>query len=125
MLVAQLTHKALQQHHQATIFMADAVAANTLSDYLWQVQPTSFMANACAGTAEATHTPVVLDWQAHTIFQDDILINLEAAQPSFFSRFKRLIEVVGLDEEDKAAARKRFMFYRDRGYTIQSVDLLK
>lgn len=125
MLVAHLLHKALQQHRQATVFLADEAVATRLSDYLWQAQPSSFIAHVCAGDALAPHTPVVLDWQAKSIFQDDILLNLQTAQPSFFSRFKRLIEVVGLDEADKAEARKRYAFYRDRGYTIQSVDLSK
>lgn len=125
MLVAQLLHKALQQHRMATVFVADEAAASQLSAYLWQAQPSSFIANVCAEDALASQTPVVLDWQAKTIFQDDILINLQAAQPSFFSRFKRLIEIVGLEEADKAEARKRYAFYRDRGYTIKSVDLSK
>ena len=124
-LVAQLLHKALQQHRDTTVFMADATAAASFSDYLWRAQPETFIANACAGDALAANAPVVLDWQAHTIFQDDVLINLQPSQPGFFSRFKRLIEVVGMEEEDKAEARKRYAFYRDRGYTIKSVDLLK
>ena len=41
---------------------------------------------------------------------------------NFFSRFRRLIEIVGADEVDKAQARIRYKFYRDRGYEIKSYD---
>jgi len=32
------------------------------------------------------------------------------------------VELVGTDEEDKALARQRFKFYRDRGYEIKHSD---
>jgi DNA polymerase-3 subunit chi len=40
-----------------------------------------------------------------------------------FSRFQRLVEIVGRDDEDREAARARFRFYRDRGYEIVNHDL--
>jgi DNA polymerase-3 subunit chi len=54
---------------------------------------------------------------------DDILLNLRQDQPAFFSRFQRLIEIVGMDDADKAAARVRYKFYRDRGYEIRQHDM--
>jgi DNA polymerase-3 subunit chi len=54
--------------------------------------------------------------------QDDMLINLTANEPSIFSRFTQLVELVGDEEQDKLAARARFKFYRDRGYEIKSID---
>ena len=57
--------------------------------------------------------------------KDEVLINLRAEWPPFFSRFQRLIEIVSLDEQDRGQARERFKFYRDRGYAIQSHDLSK
>jgi DNA polymerase III subunit chi len=53
------------------------------------------------------------------------LINLTQKEPSFFSRFTQLIELVTNDEQDKVAARARFKFYRDRGYEIKSIDCVQ
>ena len=50
------------------------------------------------------------------------MVNFAADVPVFFSRFLRVIEMVGLDEVDKIAARKRFKFYRDQGYEIKTLD---
>jgi len=54
-----------------------------------------------------------------------VLLNLRPEWPPFFSRFQRLIEIVSLDEQDRADARERFRFYRDRGYEIRTHDLSK
>lgn len=124
-LLAQLLQKALSQHRKATVFVENADLANGLSASLWQQNQPFFLANALATDANASITPIVIDWQPHTVFQDDILFNFQPSQLTFFSRFKQLVEMVGLDEEDKSAARQRFSFYRDRGYEIKHVDMLK
>jgi DNA polymerase-3 subunit chi len=53
----------------------------------------------------------------------DVLLNLSSEWPPFFSTFERLLEIVAADEEDKAAARKRYSFYRERGYDINVNDI--
>ena len=65
-----------------------------------------------------------MDWQTDNLVHDDVLINLQQSQSTIFSRFKRLIEIVGADESDKVLARVRYKFYRDRGYEIRSYDAL-
>jgi len=45
--------------------------------------------------------------------------------PSYFSRFRRVVEIVTRDSDDRALARDRFRFYRDRGYEITTHDLGK
>jgi len=54
-----------------------------------------------------------------------VLLNLDDAPPPFFTRFTRLLEVVSTEENDRAKARERFGFYRDRGYAINNYDLSK
>ena len=54
---------------------------------------------------------------------EDILINLREDTPACFSRFGRLLEVLGGDTAALQAARERFRFYRDRGYPLQHHDL--
>jgi DNA polymerase-3 subunit chi len=78
--------------------------------------------NYLATDALASAAPIVVDWQGEKLFHDEVLVNLQHSQPLFFSRFRRLIEIVGVDEADKADARVRYKFYRDRGYEIKSYD---
>ena len=105
------------------VFTADEEAAGKLEHFLWTQPPTGFLPHCRSGDALAAVTPVVIDWQGEQLVHDDVLINLQGQHPPFFSRFRRLIEIVGVDEEDKAWARARYRFYRDRGYEIKSFDV--
>ena len=62
---------------------------------------------------------------AMSLHQHTVLLNLDDAPPPFFTRFTRLLEVVSTEEDDRAKARERFGFYRDRGYAINNYDLSK
>ena len=56
---------------------------------------------------------------------EEVLINLRNDLPSYFSRFRRVVEIVTADADDRAQARDRYRFYRDRGYEITTHDLGK
>lgn len=125
LLLTQLLQKILHQHRKATVFVESESEAAALNEALWVSNKTSFLANAMPHDAFTHITPIVIDWHAKGIFQDDVLVNFQARQITFFSRFKQLIEIVGMDEVDKVMARQRFAFYRDRGYEIKRIDMLK
>ena len=124
-VAAGLVESALAKRRQVTISVADESGAMNVSNDLWQHKPESFLPNVLANHVAAAHTPVAIHWQNQVMLQDELLINLTQAEPSFFSRFTQLIELVGDDEQDKIAARARFKFYRDRGYEIKSIDYAK
>ena len=52
-----------------------------------------------------------------------VLVNLHPSPPPFFSRFERLVEVIGTDENEAAAGRERWKFYKARGYEVRSHNL--
>ena len=120
-----LSAKACARGMRVLAFCADADAGLKFSRLLWTAQPISFIPHCTAGDPLAAVTPVVIDHEGANPPHDDVLINLRADWPPFFSRFQRLIEIVSLDEQDRSRARERFKFYRDRGYAIQSHDLSK
>ena len=121
-LISDLVASALSKHRQVTIVEDDADKASKLSQDLWQNRPESFLPNMLIDHALATETPVVVHWHENQLLQDDMLINLTANEPIFFSRFTQLVELVSEDEQDKALARARYKFYRDRGYEIKNID---
>ena len=106
-------------------FCTDADASQRFSRVLWTAQAVSFIPHCTPGDPLAAVTPVIVDHDGADPLHDEVLINLRAEWPPFFSRFQRLIEIVSLDEQDRGQARERFKFYRDRGYAIQSHDLSK
>jgi DNA polymerase-3 subunit chi len=124
--ICDLVQSALSKRRQVMLFAADEKMASDVSVSLWQNKAESFLPNVQLNHLHAAVTPVVIGLQGDDAIknsaQDDMLINLTANEPSFFSRFTQLIELVGSDEQDKIAARTRFKFYRDRGYEIKSTD---
>jgi DNA polymerase-3 subunit chi len=65
----------------------------------------------------------VITSDADAAIHDEVLLNLHGEAPRFFSRFTRLVEIVGCEQDDREAARRRFRFYRDRGYEIHHHDV--
>ncbi len=118
-----LTTKALARKMRVMLFTADAPATERLGKLLWTVPATGFLPHCRGGDALAAVTPVIVDHLAERLVHDQVLINLRDDPPPFFSRFQRLVEIVGLDDPDRQAARERYRFYRDRGYEIRTHQL--
>jgi DNA polymerase-3 subunit chi len=124
--IANLVQAAIVKRRQIMLFAADEKMASDVSVSLWQNKPESFLPHVQLNHFHASVTPVVIGLQGSDLvldlMQDDMLINLTIKEPSFFSRFTQLVELVSDDEQDRQAARARFKFYRDRGYEIKSID---
>ena len=123
-LVRKLCAKALGTQAKLVIWCADQVACQKLSRLLWSVPATGFVPHCFAGEPLAPRTPIVLACDDNGIVHDQILVNLRAEVPAFFSRFERLIEIVSAaDDAEKQLARDRYRYYRDRGYEIRTHDM--
>ena len=120
---AELCEKAVSKGRQLTIFTQDEVMNQALQQQLWHHSATSFLTNAKPDHAISAFSAILLDSNGEKLLQDDILINLQAQHPPFFSRFRHLVELVGMDETDKITARVSYKFYKDRGYSIKSTDV--
>ncbi|MBI4989081.1 MAG: DNA polymerase III subunit chi [Rhodocyclales bacterium] len=103
---------------------ADSLAAQ-LDRQLWVQPATGFVPHCRIGAALAAETPIVIGGSLEDAAHHDVLLNLDGDLPPAFSRFERLLEIVGTEETDRGPARERFKFYRDRGYAIAAHDLTK
>ena len=120
---ARLAAKAYRQGMRSTVLCSNAESAQRFDRLLWITPAIGFIPHCFADDPLARVTPIVLDWRSTEIINDDLLPNLGEERPPSFSRFRRLIEIVALDDEDRHAARERYKFYRDRGYDIRTHDL--
>jgi DNA polymerase-3 subunit chi len=119
----RLASKAFAHGLKVTVFCADREAAQRFDRALWMTPAIGFVPHCGPDDPLAGETPVIVDNHGERLLNDEVLLNLRSEWPPFFSRFRRLIEIVGLDEQDRAEARERFRFYRDRGYEIRTHDL--
>ncbi len=105
------------------VYAPEGSLAAQVERQLWSHPATGFVPHCRIGTALAAETPIVIGDSLDDADHHDVLVNLDGELPPAFSRFERLVEIVGTDEADRLPARERFKFYRDRGYAIAAHDL--
>ena len=105
-------------------------ALKTLDEALWTFSPQSFIGHCWSSDEEpktalsqvilhsAKASPEELSLPHH-----DILLNLAQSMPNGYETFERVIEIVGLSEDDKTHARERWKHYAKRGYSMVKHDL--
>ena len=121
--VCQLVAKALTKQLPVAIFAPDAELARSADRLLWTFQATSFVPHCLANEKLASETPVVIVSRLEDAGHDELVVNLADECPPAFSRFRRLIEVVGREEEERRLARLRWRFYKERGYEVNHIEL--
>jgi len=121
----QLSHKAMQNNLHVLLYTSDEATTETLDKLLWHYPATGFIPHCRCNQAEAQQTPVVLAHHEEAFPHCELLISLQTTCLPFFSRFQRLIEIIGDDAEDARLGRERYSFYRDRGYEMRHFDLRK
>lgn len=119
----RIAAKAYGLGHRILVCCPDFDAAQRIDRLLWTTPPTAFIPHCMPSDAVAHSTPLIIDHCGEEPLHGQLLLNLRAERPPHFARFERLIEIVGLDDDDRRSARDRYKFYRDRGYEIRTHDL--
>ena len=122
-VACRLAAKALKQGSRMLIYAPDADTAGRLDTLMWTWPATGFVPHCRAQAPLAAETPVLIASGEETPEGCELLLNLGAECPPHFERFARLLEVVSVNDEDKASGRSRYRFYKERGYPIASHDL--
>ena len=119
LLACRLTEKAWKQGHRVYINTASPQQLADLDDLLWTFRAGSFIPHAVY-TETDDGQPVAVGHAVEPTGHNDVLVNLSSEVPAFFSRFERVAELVGADENERTAARERYRYYQDRGYTLNT-----
>lgn len=113
----RLAEKAYQQGHRIYINVRDSSQLGRLDQLLWTFRDGSFLPHELY-QGETGAAAVQLGLHQQPGDHHDVLINLADETPLFFSQFARLADITTQQDEIAAPARKRFKFYRDRGYPL-------
>jgi len=122
-VACRLAAKAVRHKSRVVIYAPDGEIARRLDRLLWTYQAVGFVPHCMAFHALASETPVVITGEAAEMPHYQVILNLHSDSPPSFSRFERLIELVGDGESDRQLARERYRFYRERGYEISHHEL--
>ena len=125
-IVYRLVTMALQRNLSVHIHTDNEKNSMHIDDLLWKKEKASFIPHLIideSGTTNSTEkirkTEVTISHNFEPMKDCDYLINFSSERPSYFSRFEKLAEIIDSSEEILAAGRKRYVFYRERGYALQ------
>ncbi len=120
--VCRLVEKAWRQSNHVYIHTQSKEQTKELDDLLWTFRAESFVPHSCmepnADIPEKAPRQVLLGHHFEPDASFDVMINLGETVPDFFSRFKRVLEVVNQEDEVRQKGRQRYTYYRDRGYPM-------
>jgi DNA polymerase-3 subunit chi len=121
----RLAEKASDQGLRVAVRTASPSETAELDELLWTFSDRSFVPHAVwpAEPAVAEHTPVLIASGALPDSHRDVLINLAPDGPAEPTRFARICEVVGADEDLKRRARLRWRSYSESGLAPVKHDL--
>jgi DNA polymerase III subunit chi len=125
-LACQIVDKATQQDRHVFINSSSDVEAQKLDELLWTFSQGSFIPHKVVRHAvdSPPREPVVIGWNQPPVGERwDVLINLAADVPDFFSRYERVAEVVDGNAARREQSRERYRFYRDRGYKLNTLKM--
>jgi DNA polymerase III subunit chi len=119
----RLLRKATRQG-ASVVVTGPAAALAHIDRALWTQDPIEFLPHALLRGGQempARLRPTTL-WLMEDLDHaphHDVLVNIGHEAPPGFESFARMIEVVSCDEQDRAAARRRWKHYAARGYEIK------
>ncbi|HXE21588.1 MAG TPA: DNA polymerase III subunit chi [Rhodoferax sp.] len=122
--VCRLLRKAVASGARVVV-TAGAQELQALDVALWTFAPLDFVPH-CRASAEPAMlacSPVLLTRAAPAAPHQQVLVNMGDQVPEGFERFERLIEIVGVHDDDRVQARGRWKHYADRGYAITRHDV--
>ncbi|MEH6457211.1 MAG: DNA polymerase III subunit chi [Cocleimonas sp.] len=129
----RLIQRAIQRDLKIHIHTDSEMTSTKIDDYLWNKDVTSFIPHSIVNTESTEPIPnkasadlkditkpkqINISHDFEPLTECDYLINLSNQRPVFFSRFLKVAEILDNNEEIITAGRKRYSFYRDRGYTL-------
>lgn len=117
----RLVEKAYHQGKHIYIHTEDAEQSAAFDKALWAIRPDSFVPHERLQTDSDNSSPILIGHgDASPPRLMDVLVNMTASQPLFFSQFERVAEVIDDNAPIKQAGRERFQFYKQRGYELDT-----
>lgn len=118
LIAYRLTTMAFERNMQVHIHTDNAESCQKMDKLLWIKEAHSFLPHAIVEDEESSEK-ITLSHEYEPMTNCDYLINLSNQRPNFFSRFKKMAEVIDQDDSILNAGRQRYKFYQERGYTLE------
>ncbi len=112
LLACRLLEKAYLRGHRIFVYCDSKADAEHLDELLWTFKIDSFIPHHLQGEGPEPPPPVQIGYDTEPRGFNDILLNLSSSVPSFFTRFRRIIEIIADDDTAKDNGRQHYRHYR-------------
>jgi len=120
---ARLACKAFRAGHRVFLRVDDEASGERRDALLWEHPGGAFLPHARQDASQAALAPMVIGPEPSASGIHELLINLGEGLAEGFQSFDRVAEIVIDDEAQRAAARRNYRHYRERGYPLYHHDL--
>lgn len=114
LLACRLLEKAYNKGHRVYVHCTNQHDAEFLDELLWTFKDDSFIPHNLQGEGPEPPPPVQIGYAEDPKGFNDILLNLTDEIPAFYTRFKRVMELVSNVEAEKELSRIRYKEYRSK-----------
>ncbi|MCX7116994.1 MAG: DNA polymerase III subunit chi [Legionellales bacterium] len=123
MLIAcRLLEKAYLRGHRVFVLCDSLAFAENLDELLWTFKELSFIPHHLQGEGPEPPPPIQIGTEKPHGFRD-ILLNLCATIPPFFSQFRRIMEIIAADEPAIEIGRDHYREYRANGCELHTHEI--
>ena len=119
----RLAARGFRQGIKTYLNMPDSAACKRLDELLWTFNDQSFVPHEINKDGDDARCIISIGHDLEPADDFQVLINLAADVPHFFSRFEKTFEIIDGREDNKAAGRSRWSFYKDRGYPLENTQV--
>ncbi|MDA9272092.1 DNA polymerase III subunit chi [bacterium] len=120
LVACRLLEKAYQRGHRVFVYCDNANDAALIDELLWTYKDDSFIPHNLQGEGPEPPPAVQIGYGDEPRGFNDILLNMASTIPPFFTRFRRIMEVVIADETAKNTSREHYRLYRSKGFKLQT-----
>ncbi|KTC89170.1 DNA polymerase III subunit chi [Legionella cincinnatiensis] len=123
LLACRLLEKAYAKGHKVYVLCANKQDAEFLDELLWTFKEDSFIPHHLQGEGPEPPPPIQIGYEREPRGFNDILLNLSNSIPPFYTKFRRIIEIVLNIEADKEQSRAHYRDYRAKGCELHTHQL--
>ena len=120
LIACRLLEKAYRRGHRVFVYCNNQQEAESLDELLWTFKEDSFIPHNLQGEGPEPPPPVQIGYSKEPRDYQDILLNLADDVPNFYTRFRRVIELVPNNEIGKERSRTHYREYRSKGCDLQT-----
>lgn len=122
LLACHLVEKARAHNMFVHIHTDGFNSSRKMDELLWTWRETSFIPHTL-NLSDHQHEAVTISAAEAPTTRCDYLINLSNQRPPFFKQYKKMAEILDQTETILAAGRERYLFYKQKGYTLSYYQL--